>query len=106
LGRRSEHERGETDRREGSGEVWRSRCCRAGLAGLRQATGGARRRSREQAHRATGKGKRKATGARSLDRVVAIVNGDLILESDVEAEERFAAFQPFSEAKPVSRGTS
>jgi hypothetical protein len=38
-----------------------------------------------------------------LDRVVAIVNGDLILESDVDAEERFAAFQPFSEPKPVSR---
>src|SRR5580704_867097 len=32
-----------------------------------------------------------------LDRVVAVVNGDLILESDVEAEQRFAAFQPFSE---------
>jgi peptidyl-prolyl cis-trans isomerase SurA len=32
----------------------------------------------------------------TLDRVVAIVNGDLILESDVEEEERFAAFQPFS----------
>jgi peptidyl-prolyl cis-trans isomerase SurA len=44
------------------------------------------------------------TGARvSLDRVVAILNGDLILESDVEAEGRFAAFQPFREAKPVSQ---
>ena len=32
----------------------------------------------------------------TLDRVVAIVNGDLILESDVEEEERFAAFQPFN----------
>jgi hypothetical protein len=32
----------------------------------------------------------------SLDRVVAIINGDLILESDVDEEERFAAFQPFS----------
>jgi peptidyl-prolyl cis-trans isomerase SurA len=32
-----------------------------------------------------------------LDRVVAVVNGDLILGSDVEAEERMAAFQPFSE---------
>jgi peptidyl-prolyl cis-trans isomerase SurA len=39
----------------------------------------------------------------TLDRMVAIVNGDLILESDVEAEDRFAAFQPFSEAKPISR---
>jgi hypothetical protein len=34
-----------------------------------------------------------------LDRVVAIVNGDLILESDVDAEERFAAFTPFGEPK-------
>jgi hypothetical protein len=39
----------------------------------------------------------------TLDRVVGIVNGDLILESDVDAERRFATFQPFSEPKPVSR---
>ena len=32
-----------------------------------------------------------------VDRVIAIVNGDLILESDVDEERRFAAFQPFSE---------
>jgi peptidyl-prolyl cis-trans isomerase SurA len=38
----------------------------------------------------------------SLDRVVAIVNGDLILESDIDEEERFAAFQPFS-GESVSR---
>jgi parvulin-like peptidyl-prolyl isomerase len=38
-----------------------------------------------------------------LDRVVAIVNGDLILQSDVDAEQRFAAFEPFSEAKPATR---
>lgn len=52
-----------------------------------------------------------ATGAKSvtapevtLDRVVAIVNGDLILESDVDAEKRFEAFQPFrAGAKPVTR---
>jgi len=44
------------------------------------------------------------TGAEvTLDRVVAIVNGDLILESDVEDEQRFAAFQPFSAAKPMTR---
>ena len=44
------------------------------------------------------------TGARvSLDRVVAIVNGDLILASDVDAEQRFAAFQPFSDPKPISQ---
>jgi peptidyl-prolyl cis-trans isomerase SurA len=44
------------------------------------------------------------TGAQvTLDRVVAIVNGDLILESDVEADRRFAAFQPFNEARPMTR---
>ncbi|RXH57021.1 Peptidyl-prolyl cis-trans isomerase [Granulicella sibirica] len=32
----------------------------------------------------------------TIDRVIAIVNGDLILESDVDEEHRFAAFQPFS----------
>jgi peptidyl-prolyl cis-trans isomerase SurA len=39
----------------------------------------------------------------TLDRVVAIVNGDLILDSDVDAEVRFAAFQPFNEARAVTR---
>ena len=39
----------------------------------------------------------------TLDRVVAIVNGDLILESDVDAEQRFAALQPFNEPRPVTR---
>jgi peptidyl-prolyl cis-trans isomerase SurA len=44
------------------------------------------------------------TGAEvSLDRVVAIVNGDLVLESDVEAEGRFSAFQPFTQAKPFTQ---
>ncbi len=32
-----------------------------------------------------------------LDRAVAVVNGDLVLESDVEEEQRFAVFQPLSE---------
>ena len=31
----------------------------------------------------------------TLDRVVAIVNGDLILDSDVNEEERFQAFEPY-----------
>ena len=31
-----------------------------------------------------------------LDRVVAVVNGDVVLESDVEEERRMAAFQPIS----------
>ena len=38
-----------------------------------------------------------------LDRVVAIVNNDLVLQSDVDAEERFSAFQPLREPTPVSR---
>ena len=31
-----------------------------------------------------------------VDRVVAVVNGDVVLESDVEEERRMAAFQPIS----------
>jgi peptidyl-prolyl cis-trans isomerase SurA len=34
-----------------------------------------------------------------LDRVVAVVNGELILESDVDEEKRFIAFQPFHDAR-------
>lgn len=30
-----------------------------------------------------------------IDRVVAIVNGDLVLDSDVDEERRFAAFEPY-----------
>ena len=33
----------------------------------------------------------------TIDRVIAIVNGDLILESDVDEERRFAAFQPLTQ---------
>lgn len=39
----------------------------------------------------------KDPGAVQIDRVVAIVNGDLILESDVDEERRFVVFQPYSE---------
>lgn len=39
----------------------------------------------------------------TLDSVVAVVNSDLILQSDVDLEQRFAAFQPFSEPKPIAR---
>ena len=35
--------------------------------------------------------------ATQIDRVVAIVNDDLILESDVNEEQRFAVFQPYSD---------
>jgi peptidyl-prolyl cis-trans isomerase SurA len=34
----------------------------------------------------------------TIDRMIAIVNGDVVLESDVDEEKRFAAFQPFSTA--------
>lgn len=33
-----------------------------------------------------------------IDRVVAIVNGDLILDSDVDEERRFTAFQPYRDS--------
>jgi len=36
-------------------------------------------------------------GATEIDRVVAIVNGDLILESDVDEERRMTAFLPYSD---------
>jgi hypothetical protein len=35
-------------------------------------------------------------GATQIDRVVAIVNNELILESDVDEERRFVVFQPYS----------
>lgn len=41
-----------------------------------------------------------------MDRVVAIVNGDLILDSDVDEERRFEAFQPYREAPEFSREKS
>lgn len=38
-----------------------------------------------------------------LDRVVAVVNGELILESDVDEDRRLAVFQPFRQAAVFSR---
>jgi peptidyl-prolyl cis-trans isomerase SurA len=43
-----------------------------------------------------------AAGA-PLDRVVAIVNSDLILDSDVDQEQRFEALQPFHEEHASTR---
>lgn len=37
-------------------------------------------------------------GGEQVDRVVAIVNGELILDSDVDLERRFAALLPYGEA--------
>jgi hypothetical protein len=47
----------------------------------------------------------KASGAQAvtLDRVVAVVNGDLVLESDVQEERRFEAFHPLSSTKTSTR---
>jgi hypothetical protein len=44
-----------------------------------------------------------ATQATLVDRVVAIVNGDLILESDIDEEKRFIAFEPYSDQSGFSR---
>jgi peptidyl-prolyl cis-trans isomerase SurA len=53
---------------------------------------------------AAGSGSTTPSGQRvTLDRVVAVVNGDLILESDVDAERRFAAFQPLSEPSSMTQ---
>jgi len=38
-----------------------------------------------------------------LDQVVGVVNGELILESDVDEERRFAAFQPFRDQRQFLR---
>ena len=38
------------------------------------------------------------SGGLELDRVVAIVNGDLILDSDVDEERRLSVFQPFRDS--------
>ncbi len=38
-----------------------------------------------------------------VDRVIAVVNGDPILESDVQEEEQFAAFEPFSVGAHTTR---
>ena len=47
--------------------------------------------------------KGNASAPVTLDRVVAIVNGDLILQSDLEEERRFQAFQPLRSPKPPTR---
>ena len=46
-----------------------------------------------------------ATGT-LVDQVIGVVNGDLVLESDVEEERRFEAFEPFSSPGGFSRERS
>lgn len=50
-------------------------------------------------------GKPSAGDGVVLDRVIAVVNGDVILDSDVEEEIRFEEIQPYRETKTVSRDT-
>jgi hypothetical protein len=38
-----------------------------------------------------------------VDQVVAVVNGDLVLESDVDEERRFEAFEPFATPEGAAR---
>lgn len=38
-----------------------------------------------------------------MDRVVAVVNGDLILQSDLDEEARMAAFQPLDDRTPATQ---
>ncbi len=52
--------------------------------------------TRIEAQQVTGTTTSKDAGAVQIDRVVAIVNDDLVLESDVDEERRFGVFQPYS----------
>lgn len=47
-------------------------------------------------------GRKQAQGV-LLDRIVAVVNGDVILESDVDEERRYEEIQPYREAGTFSR---
>lgn len=75
--------------------VQRLRCMALGLA-IAMASGLARAGAPQDSARNSG-------AEVSLDRVIAIVNGDLVLESELEAEARFAAFQPLRESQPISQ---
>jgi peptidyl-prolyl cis-trans isomerase SurA len=66
---------------------------RQGTGNREQGTGGANIDAN-----AAGAGERVA-----LDRVVAVVNGDLILESDLDEEARMAAFQPLGGQTAATR---
>ena len=64
----------------------------------------ARQAASTPAQAATGAKAAAGAGQRvALDRVVVVVNGDLILQSDLEAEQRFAAFQPFRDQSAVTQ---
>ena len=71
-----------------------------GVACLGQGTGNRERGTvnTNTTANAAGAGERVA-----LDRVVAVVNGDLILESDLDEEARMGAFQPFGDRTTATR---
>ncbi len=50
-----------------------------------------------------GAGQSGAGGGVMVDQVIAVVNGDLVLESDVDEDRRFQAFQPFRAETTFSR---
>jgi len=71
--------------------------------------------SKQKPGAAASKGTVTASGAESMeppvkpaegvlvDQVIGVVNGDLVLESDVDEERRFEAFEPFSTPGSFSR---
>jgi peptidyl-prolyl cis-trans isomerase SurA len=62
-------------------------------------SGGASMRAQQASAQKAGAAGQSVT----LDRVVAIVNGDLVLESDVDAERQFEAFRPLRATKSETR---
>ena len=61
------------------------------------------RRGVPQTWRSCGRSPAAGTGV-VLDRVVAVVNGDVILESDVDEERRFEEIQPYRTVARIPRG--
>jgi len=84
-----------------------------GVACVGRGTAGQRTGNREQGTEQQGTGNREqgsvnanaaSAGERvALDRVVAVVNEDLILESDLDEEARMAAFQPLGGQTTATR---
>ena len=60
-------------------------------------------RAQQTAPEKQGAGNVSAAQRVALDRVVVVVNGDLILESDLDEEMRMAAFQPFGSRTAETR---
>jgi peptidyl-prolyl cis-trans isomerase SurA len=88
---------GTGNREQGSAEQGTGNTER-GTGNTEQGTG-----NREQGTGNTTAGAASAVERVVLDRVVAVVNGDLILESELDEEARMAAFQPFADRTAVTR---